>query len=120
MAIEALWSAVLADGESDHSAGVVAFHRGHIFGGDANYHYQGQYRVAHGQIGLTLVATHFHGGPSVIAGDRDTFTLELAGETGEREMALSGQLEDDPTVKVALRLTRVAELPDSDVDVAPT
>jgi hypothetical protein len=111
MAIEALWSAVFSDGENRHSAGVLAFQRNHLFGGDANYHYQGEYRETAGEIDLVLVATHFHGGRSVLAGDRDSFTLELAGEVGDDAMELRGQLEDDPGVQVTVYLNRVAEVP---------
>lgn len=113
LSVEGLWTTVFSDENGPHTTGgVILLQKGHLHGGDNNYHYEGTYRVDGDRIELTLSATHFHGGRSHIVGDRDAFTLHLSGPVGEREMALAGHLDDDPDVSVTATLRRQAELPE--------
>ena len=113
MSIQALWTAVFADtADTAHFAGVIVLRNGHVYGGDNNYHYQGHYRETEGRLEVTLSGTHFHGGRNHIGGDRDAFTLEVAGTADEQAMDLAGHLDDEPGTGVTLHLRRAAELPE--------
>jgi hypothetical protein len=112
LSIDALWSAVFADESGPHTTGgVLLLQRGHVHGGDNNYHYEGTYRLDGDRINLHLVATHFHGGRNHVVGDRDAFGLTLAGPVGEQTMELCGEVEDAPDTKVTVTLRRVSEVP---------
>lgn len=118
MSIEGLWSTVFSDETGPHTVGgVILLQKGHLHGGDNNYHYQGSYRMDGDRIELTLSATHFHGGRSHIVGDRDAFTLHLAGTVGESGMELSGELDDDPGVRVSATLWKQAGVPEGGATV---
>ncbi len=114
MSIDGLWATIFSDETGPHTVGgVILLQRGHLHGGDNNYHYQGTYRTDGERIELTLSATHFHGGRSHIVGDRDAFTLHLAGAADDQEMVLTGTLDDDPEVAVQATLRRQGDLPES-------
>ena len=113
MPIEALWGTVFADDQkTPHSSGVILLNNGHLHGGDNNYHYEGIYRLEDELLHLALTATHFHGGRNHIAGNRDAFTLHASGPKGGERMELCGEVDDDPSVKVVLQMSRVGELPE--------
>lgn len=117
MSVEGLWTTVFSDASGPHATGgVILLQKGHLHGGDNNYHYEGTYRVDEDRIELTLSATHFHGGRSHIVGDRDAFTLHLAGAADDQEMVLTGTLDDDPDVAVKATLRCQGDIPES----APT
>jgi len=113
LSVDGLWTTVFSDENGPHTAGgVILLQRGHLHGGDNNYHYEGTYRVDGDRIELTLSATHFHGGRSHIVGDRDAFTLHLGGAAGEQELELTGSLDDDPEVTIKATLRRQGDLPE--------
>jgi T3SS negative regulator,GrlR len=111
--LEALWSVQFASNLNVAAAGVVVLETKRIFGGDSQYFYVGgyEYDVLNGQASATIKVTRYAGAPSSIFGPTKEFNLRLAGTPTHDAFELRGNVTEKPNLRIALRLTRRAELP---------
>lgn len=111
--IEALWSVEFVSlPEGNQGAGVVVIETKRIFGGDSNYFYLGTLTSdKDGDVTANVNVKHYFGDTNAIFGSLKEFTLRLKGKPSEKQWTLFGEVGDNPDRKVAVRLTRLAELP---------
>lgn len=109
--LEALWSAEFASNLNILGSGVVVFETGRIFGGDAQYYYTGKYEVKNGTLTGELDVVNYNGEPWSVFGTLNQFSLSLSGQTNESTFDVEGTLNQDPSKKIIIRLTKRAELP---------
>ncbi len=109
--IEASWTVEFISTERNIGAGVVIFETNRIFGGDASYYYLGDYRIKDGQLTSKVRVKHHSGEHLSIFGELKEFTIHLSGKIEVPVMTARGYLEEDPSLKIAVRCTRRADLP---------
>ncbi len=113
--IEGLWALRFGDFDdpSDKNAGVVVFMRSKILGGDARFHYVGEFEASDDTVTIHATVTHFDGS------DRNAFGLPVAGPLrvafeGRRDGdRIRGRMwpEDDPGKPAQVSLRRLEDLP---------
>jgi len=59
----------------------------------------------------SVKVTHFAGQPNSIFGPLRQFTLRLAGTPAQQQFMLHGDVVENPSLKIGIRLSRRAELP---------
>jgi hypothetical protein len=109
--LEALWSVEFVSGAGAQGAGVVVLESGKALGGDAQYFYVGNYRMAQGVAEVDIKITHYHGQPMSIFGPSKSHDLRLKGTPARTTFTLTGSVVGNPQATINLRLTRRAELP---------
>ncbi|MEW5897269.1 MAG: GrlR family regulatory protein [Nanoarchaeota archaeon] len=109
--LEALWSVEFVSNLQVQGAGVVVLETGRVFGGDAQYFYVGDYNMHHDKAQVSLKVKHYSGAPNSIFGQLKEFHVKLEGTPNREKFDMIGHLVEDPTRKMAIRLTRRAELP---------
>lgn len=109
--LEALWSVEFVSSLQDFGAGVAVLETGRILGGDAGYYYVGSYKGENGVVQADITVTHYNGEPNSVFGPRKQFNLRLTGKPQEQVMGFHGYVVEDPDSRIAIRLTRRAELP---------
>jgi hypothetical protein len=109
--IEALWTVEFISTEGNFGAGVVIFETNRIFGGDVSYYYLGTYEVKNDQLTSKVKGTYYFGEPLSIFGELKEFTIHLSGKIEVPVMTARGYLEENPSLKIAVRCTRRADLP---------
>lgn len=109
--IEALWSVEFVSNLNVFGSGVVIFETGRIFGGDAQYYYTGTYEMKNGALIGDLDVVHYSGNPWSVFGTLNKFSLRVSGRPKEKTFDVEGSLNQDPSKKILIRLTKRAELP---------
>lgn len=110
--VEALWTATFSSGSGPKNGGVVVLDEGRLFGGDANFYYEGRYEVDGDAVKADFRAHHYHGESLTAFGDHAP-TLQLIARCRHHGSQIKGQLErlgfSHPPVD--LILTRKQNLP---------
>lgn len=109
--LEALWSVQFISNLQVFGSGVVIFETGRVLGGDATFYYVGDYETKDGQVDGVISITNYNGSNLSIVGPGNNFKIKLSGKINTPQMELSGFRIDAPNIKVAVRLTKRAELP---------
>lgn len=100
------------EGMAGNGGGVAMFIKGHVFGGDTGYTYLGSYDARNDLVRASInVQNYLPGVPSVV-GITGDFQLEIEGRVAEAIFNGAGRVVGQQAVGVALKLTRVAELPE--------
>lgn len=109
--LEALWSVEFVSNLNIFGSGVVVFETGRIFGGDGQYYYTGKYEVKNGLLNGEIDVVYYSGEPWSVFGTLKQFSLSLSGQPKESTFDIEGTLNQDPSKKILIRLTKRAELP---------
>ena len=110
MALEQLWSLEFVSALDREGGGVVILENGKLLGGDNNYFYVGSYDLLHNQFNATLEVKHYHGDFNPIFGKLKEFILKLEGDIDEDEMFLIGNILEDTSRELHIRLKYHAEV----------
>ncbi len=110
MALEQLWSLEFVSKMSAEGGGIVVLEKKKILGGDNNYFYVGSYDLKGNNFNATINIKHYHGVYNPIFGKLEEFILKLVGEYDEDEMFLTGNILEDPTRELHVRLKYHAEV----------
>ena len=84
---------------------------GRAFGGDSQYYYVGDYNMHHDKAQVSLRVRHYNGAQYSIFGPLKEFNVKLEGTPSRESFNMTGYLVENPAMKIAIRLTRRAELP---------
>jgi T3SS negative regulator,GrlR len=109
--VDALWSVEFSTRQGNYGGGMAVFAMDRIFGGDSQYYYLGTYRAVGGEITGEVEVVHYAGPSSHVFGPLQQGRVSISGQYSRSVMALSGHLIEDPSQKIAISLTRRAELP---------
>lgn len=109
--IEAMYGIEFASNLNDGGYGVVVLETGRVLGGDSSFTYIGNYAVTNGLIKAGVKCTNDRNSLQSIFGNLKEFNLCLEGKTDSRQFILSGYMVENPSMKIAVKLTRRAELP---------
>lgn len=109
--IEALWSVEFMSNLQGAGAGVAVFETGRVLGGDAGFTYVGTYRTNGSRLEANVVVSKYNNHGHSVFGDLRKFTLHLEGELKHDTFDVQGYMVENPSLKIAIRLTRRAELP---------
>ena len=112
MKLDALWSIEYATNHGDFGTGVVVMVAGHLYGGDSNFCYQGEYSLEGDELEGRIILKLHAGQPFPACSVEETITIRLAGNLKDSELEITGILEHDPTIKLFIHLTRQSELPE--------
>lgn len=120
MSAEGLWTIQFAQAEEDHGGiqvseevnrgGVLVLTNNRIYGGGVSFYFVGTYDESDAGISLTINATRYN---DIVAGAFGTATearLVFNGRIDGNEMALNGNLEDEPDKKMIIKAVRRTEL----------
>ena len=109
MALEQLWSLEFVSKMSSEGGGVVVLEDKKILGGDNNYFYIGSYDLKGNKFNATIDVKHYHSECNPIFGKLEEFILKLVGDYNEDEMILTGNILEDPSRELHVRLKYHAE-----------
>jgi hypothetical protein len=109
--LEALWSVEFRSNLNIFGSGVVIFETDRIFGGDAQYYFTGKYEVKNCTLTGELDVVNYSGEPWSVFGTLLEFSLRLYGIPKQNTFDIEGTLNQDPSKKIQIRLTKRAELP---------
>jgi hypothetical protein len=93
--IEALWAVSFGTQGGQFGSGVAIFENGHIFGGEGQYYYLGDYLITGTTIKGNVQVTHHAGPPTTVGG----LTLYKMG------IEFIGQVHDDTIIGTGITLT---------------
>jgi hypothetical protein len=110
MALEQLWSVEFISDLGSEGGGVLILEKGKILGGDNNYFYVGSYDLKDNQFNATIEVKHYHGDLNPIFGKLYDFILMLKGDMDEDELILTGNILEDPSRELHIRLKYHAEV----------
>ena len=110
MALEQLWSVEFVSKLSSEGGGIVVLDKGKILGGDNNYFYVGSYDLKNNQFNAMMDVKHYHGKTNPIFGKLEEFILDLKGPYHEEEMLLTGNVLEDPSRELHVKLKYHAEV----------
>lgn len=110
MALEQLWSLEFVSKMSEEGGGIVVLEAMKILGGDNNYFYIGSYDLKGNTFNAIIDVKHYHGKHNPIFGRLEEFILKLVGEYDEDEMLLTGNMLEDPSRELHVRLKYHAEV----------
>jgi hypothetical protein len=110
MALEQLWSVEFVSGMSSEGGGVIVLEKSKILGGDNNYFYVGSYDLRNNNFNATIDVKHYHGDCNLIFGKLEEFILKLKGSYHEDEMQCIGNILEDPSRELRVRLKYHAEV----------
>ncbi len=110
MALEQLWSIEFVSKLSSEGGGVIVLENGKVLGGDSNYFYIGSYDLKNNNFNATIDVKHYRGKFKPIFGKLKEFILRLEGPYDEEDMLLTGNLLEDPTRELHIRLKYHAEV----------
>ncbi len=118
MSVEALWTVQFASNVGGTGRGVVVFETGRVLGGDPDYIYLGKYDLSPDgkQFSCELDVTNYSGRLNSIFGPTPQFKLRIDAPVPTNDaigsiMQASGYLVGNPTLKIAIILTKRALLP---------
>ena len=109
--IEALYGIEFVSNIDDGGYGVLVLETGRILGGDSSFVYVGDYEVKNHKVYANVKCTNDRETLQSIFGDIKEFNLHLEGTPDPKEFILAGHMVEDPNLKIAVKLTRRAELP---------
>ncbi len=109
--IEALYGIEFQSSMEDGGYGVVVLETGRILGGDSSFVFVGDYNVKNNIVRANVKCTNYRKSLQSIFGDIDEFNLHLEGRPSDNEFILKGHMVEDPSKKIGVKLTRIAELP---------
>lgn len=109
--LEALWSVEFVSNVQGVGAGVAVLETGRVLGGDGQYYYVGNYESNNGVAKAIIKVTHYAGPPNSVFGQIKEFNLILEGKPSEKAFELHGHVQENPSLKIGIRLTRRSELP---------
>ncbi|HKW16598.1 MAG TPA: GrlR family regulatory protein [Terriglobales bacterium] len=108
--VEGLWI-VQYEGSQGNGGGVAVFMKGRILGGDTGFVYTGNYRAEGKNLsGQVKVSNFLPGIPSVLGISGD-FELRIVVVVDGNTMKGTGSLVGNEGSGVALKLTKVSDLP---------
>jgi len=96
---------------NDGGYGVVVLETGKILGGDSSFVFVGSYKTENGIVCADVKCTNDRNMLQSIFGDIKEFNLHLEGKPDLKEFTLRGHMIENPAMKIAVKLTRRAELP---------
>jgi hypothetical protein len=109
--VEGFWI-VQYEGMKGNGGGVAMFIKGHVFGGDTGYTYLGSYQTHGNSVKADVKVRNFLPGIPSVLGVVGDFELNIEGtRTGDIVKATGSVSADEHAVGVALKLTKVANLP---------
>ena len=109
--IEALYGVEFVSNMNNGGYGVAVLETGRILGGDSSFVFVGDYEVKNGIVHANIKCTNDRETLESIFGDLKEFNLHLEGAPNEKEFILQGNMLENPDMKIAVKLTRRAELP---------
>ena len=110
--IEALWSVEFVSNAQDFGAGMVVLETGRALGGDNQYSYVGTYKPdPTGVVHAEVLISHYFGPGHSIFGQSKQFTVHLSGKPEYDSFTMQGDVAGQPNMRVTVRFTRRAELP---------
>lgn len=109
--LEALWSVEFVSDAGFTGAGVAVFETERILGGDNRYTYVGWYKVVGGIMQAEIEVKHYSGDPQSVFGTDRQFSLSLTGKPEYDAFQVFGNRVEAPDRRIAIQLTRRAELP---------
>lgn len=108
--IEGEWSVEFIAREGAGAAGIdagsITFSDGRAIGGDAHYHYDGEYELDGNTLSGVVTVTHESGQPYTVFGPLKEFEMDLFGTVAPDRFILTGRLTSSSDDDVAIRLTR--------------
>jgi len=109
--IEAMYGIEFVSNMNDGGYGVIILETGRVLGGDSSFMFVGNYEIKNGTILADVKCTNDRGTLQSIFGDFKEFNLHLEGVPENSEFTLQGYMKENPELKIAVKLTRRAELP---------
>ena len=109
--LEAMYGVEFVSDMDDGGYGVVVLETGRILGGDSSFVFVGNYEVKNEVCTANIKCTNDRNILQSIFGDIAEFNLYLEGKPEHKEFILHGYMEENPDMKIAVKLTRRAELP---------
>lgn len=109
--LEAMYGLEFVSNTNDGGYGVVILETGRIFGGDSSFVYIGNYEVKNDIVTAEVKCTNDRELLASVFGDIKEFNLRLEGKPHHNEFILQGHIIENPSMKIAIKLTRRAELP---------
>lgn len=109
--LEAMYGVEFVSNRNDGGYGVVILETGRILGGDSSFVFVGNYIYENGVIKAEVKCTNDRNLLQSIFGDIKEFNLRLEGKPEYKGFILNGYMIENPTMKIAVKLTRRAELP---------
>ena len=109
--VEALWTANFISGELNEGGRVVILETEKIYGGDSQFYYLGSYKINDGKISAKIKVTRYYGQGNSIFGQRESFEIEVNGDTNSNKMILSGNLLNKPNNIISIGLIKREDLP---------
>ncbi len=94
----------------DYGGGVVVVDNGKINGRDITYSYQGKYELKGGLVVSEIKVSHYQGPLNSVFGPLKVFGLNLTGTATDTSFALSGHIEGQPQLAIAILGERHADL----------
>lgn len=108
--VEGFWI-VQYEGLKGNGGGVAMFIKGHVFGGDSGSTYLGTYQIDGGKIKARVNIHNYVPGVVSIVGIEGDYDLDVTGSIEGNMIKASGTPLGHQVSGMALRLTRVANLP---------
>lgn len=109
--LEAMYGIEFVSNTNDVGYGVVILETGRVLGGDSSFVFVGKYEVKNGIMHTDVKCTNDRNLLPSIFGDIKEFSLRLEGKPDYKEFLLQGHMIENPAMKIAVKLTRRAELP---------
>ena len=109
--LEAMYGIEFESNSNDSGYGVAILETGRILGGDSSFIYVGKYEFKNGVVSADVKCTNDRNLLQSVFGDIKEFNLHLEGKPEHGEFLLQGYMIENPSHKVAIKLTRRAELP---------
>lgn len=109
--IEALWSVLFVSNEEIWGSGVVVLETNRVLGGDSQYFYVGDYKIANGILSAEVQITHYSGEANTVFGEASAVKISVSGTANTNEFILSGHVVGSPEKLISIHCTCRAELP---------
>lgn len=109
--LEAMYGIEFVSNSNDGGYGVAILETGRILGGDSSFIYVGSYEFKNGLISANIKCTNDRNSLQSVFGDFQKFNLHLEGTPDHNEFLLRGYMIENQSHKIAVKLTRRAELP---------
>src|ERR1700733_9912883 len=109
--VEGFWI-VQYEGMKGNGGGVAMFIKGQVFGGDTGYTYLGSYQAQGDSVKASVKVRNFLPNIPSVLGVVGDFELNIEGTfTGDVVRATGSLSKEQQSVGIALKLTKVADLP---------
>ncbi|MGC1105124.1 MAG: GrlR family regulatory protein [Candidatus Acidiferrales bacterium] len=109
--VEGFWI-VQYEGMKGNGGGVAMFIKGQVFGGDTGYTYLGSYQAEGNSVKAYVTVRNFLPDVPSVLGVVGDFDLNIEGTLAGNIVEATGSLpKEQQSVGIALKLTKVADLP---------